>query len=69
MYDKTFINGAEDYDIFREIYKEGKYSRINYNISSTRGGSLGDNLVRRLRDLADLIYLEEKMSNELFNLF
>ncbi|MEM3192190.1 MAG: hypothetical protein QW292_08910 [Candidatus Parvarchaeota archaeon] len=61
IYDETFVNGVEDYDVFLEIYRSGKYSDVDYTISSIGGGSLGGGSKRALRELLGFLYLDEKM--------
>jgi hypothetical protein len=60
LYDETFINGIEDYDVFSEIYRTGKFSEINFKIASIGAASFGHSLQRTLRESAGFIYFDEK---------
>lgn len=69
LFDETYINGVEDIDLSYNLFKSKKnYSFIDYNLSEHVGASLGRNRARRLRDIANLTYLNQKIAQGVLNL-
>jgi len=66
LYDETYINGTEDIDLsWRVVQDHIKVSCIDYNIGDIVGGTIGPyNILRRLKGLLNIIYLNLKIETE-----
>ena len=67
LFDETYINGVEDVDLFYQFaHSNSRHSFVNFEISSTAGASLGSwNINRRLRNIANEVYLNYKLRNHM----
>jgi len=63
VFDDTFINGGEDSDLSLRLIFNGKYSKINYEITDLVGKSLGTGWERILRNVVNEVYLSYKIEN------
>lgn len=63
IFDETFINGAEDIDLALLLKQNGtKIEYVDYKIGDIIGGTIGPyNIIRRLRDLINICYLNTKI--------
>ena len=66
LYDEAYINGVEDMDLSIYVKETASIAYINYNISSYDkehpfgGATIGTGSCRKLRDVANQIYLNYK---------
>ena len=70
IFDETYINGVEDWDI-SIIFKckPFKFTSIDYSIGDFIGETLGNSLVRSLRDVGNLLYFSNKIGSGQLKLF
>lgn len=68
MFDETYINGVEDYDVFLDILNTSSYKPIHFNIEYLHGRSLGNNDKRYLRNYINMIYLNYKIKNNIIKI-
>jgi len=66
LFDDTFINAQEDHDaILKFFIDKNNYIIIDYKIGDYVGSSLGNGIIRDLRDIAGYIYLNYKWENKI----
>lgn len=64
LFDETYINGVEDIDLAYSLTRHlDNYAFVDYLIGEEVGASLGNNKVRKMRDIANLSYLNSKIKN------
>ena len=68
VFNETFINGAEDWDLCWRIFRKGISSTsiqfIDYEIGEQSGGTLGTGGVRAIRDIANVAYFNLLYEND-----
>ena len=65
LFDETFINDAEDDALAIDIFiNKVKYTRINYRIGDYIGSSVGTGIIRNLRSILNLAYLNLCLKNK-----
>ena len=61
IYDEVFVNSQEDHDIAIEFFLENRaYNFIDFKIGDYVGSTLGTGVVRNLRELTGIVYLNYK---------
>lgn len=60
LFDETYINGIEDVDL--SLKAKEYISFIDFSIGTKGGGSLGKDMSRKLRDIANLAYFNYKIA-------
>lgn len=61
IFDEVFVNAHEDHDIAIEFFLENRaYTFIDFRIGDYIGSSLGTGILRDLRNLAGIVYLNYK---------
>lgn len=68
LFDETYINGVEDFDLFLNILSTGSYNFIRFNIEHLGGRSLGTDDKRFLRNYINMIYLNYKIVNKIIKI-
>lgn len=62
LFDEIYINGVEDIDISYTLFKDAKSHKfISYKVEELVGTSLGNDQNRRVRDIANLAYMNQKI--------
>ena len=62
-FDETFINGAEDTDLYLKVRRSSTITAtIDYKIANLRGRTLGNGRDRNLREICNHAYLNYKIS-------
>jgi hypothetical protein len=61
LFNKIYINGVEDIDVFLNILNTSSYKPIYFNIERLHGITLGNNDKRYLRNYINIIYLNYKI--------
>lgn len=65
VFDETFINACEDWDISLELREEtANQKKVNFRIGDLIGSTLGQRADRYLRNFAGYIYLNHKIENK-----
>jgi hypothetical protein len=63
--DEVFINGAEDIDLSLRISRNpNKFKHIDFELGDYVGGTLGSSQSRKIRDIANLAYLNFKLNRD-----
>ena len=66
LFDTGFIYiDFEDTDLSFRLFKRKRFVSIDFMIGSERGATLGTDIKRRARDIANAVYLDYKLKKEL----